>query len=127
MGHNEHHEHIVKELADQLEPIFSNSPQAIYLYLDDVHKICNQKFVDMLKYSSIEEWVANENPVGDVTEADQPKVIQAYGEASQSFKASTIVASVVTKKGTKIKTKIIMVPITYSDEVFVLHFITEEK
>lgn len=127
MGHDEHHEHLVKELAEQLEPIFSNSPQAIYLYLDDVHKICNQKFAGMLGYSSIEEWVSNENPVGDVTEVDQPKVIQAYGDASQGFKASTITATIVSKKGTKIKTKIIMVPITYSDEVFVLHFITQEK
>lgn len=44
MAQDEHHEHLIKELADQLEPVFSNSPQAIYLYLDDTHKICNQKF-----------------------------------------------------------------------------------
>ena len=127
MAQNEHHEHLVKELADQLEPVFSKSPQAIYLYLDDIHKTCNQKFADMLGYNSIEEWVSNETPVGDISEEDQQKVIQAYREASEHFKASTIPATIVRKDGTKIKTKVIMVPITYKDEVFVLHFISEEK
>ena len=107
MAHDEHHKHLIKELADQLEPVFSNSPQAIYLYLDDVHKICNQKFADMLGYGSIDEWVSNEAPVGDVSKEDQPKVIQAYGK--------------------RIKTEVIMVPVTYEGEVFVLHFISEEK
>jgi|SRR3989338_3481200 len=127
MAHDEHHEHLIKELADQLEPVFSNSPQAIYLYLDDIHKICNQKFADMLGYGSIDEWVNNEAPVGDVSEEDQPKVIQAYGQASEHFKASTIPATIVRKDGERIKTKVIMVPITYKGEVFVLHFISEEK
>lgn len=123
MAHDEHHEHLVKELAEQLEPVFSNSPQAIYLYLDDVHKICNQKFADLLGYKSIDEWVGNENPVGDVSEEDQPKVIEAYGQASRHFKASLTAAIIVKKDGARLKTKVIMVPVTYKGEVFVLHFV----
>ena len=71
MIHDEHHEHLVKELANQLEHVFSHSPQASYLYLDDIHKICNQRFADMLGYSSAEEWVKNETPNADVVEKDQ--------------------------------------------------------
>lgn len=127
MVHDEHHEHLVRELAEQLNPVFSNSPQAIYLYLDDVHKICNQKFVDMLGYGSIDEWVSNESPVGDVSEEDQPKLIEAYGEASENYKASTTSVTIVKKDDTRIKTKVIMTPISYKGEVFVLHFISEEK
>lgn len=127
MSHNEHHEHLVKELSEQLHPIFSNSSQAVYLYLDDEHKICNQKFVDMLGYRSIQEWVENESPVSDVFEEDQSKVIKAYGEASGNFNASAFPVTIVKKDGTQIKTKIIMAPITYKEEVFVIHFISEEK
>lgn len=127
MASDEHHEHLIKELADQLEPVFSNSPQAIDLYLDDTHKICNQKFADMFGYSSIEEWVNNDAPVGDFVEEDQEKVIQAYVEASEKFIAATVSATVVKQDKSQIKIKIIMVPITYQDEVFVLHFISEEK
>jgi hypothetical protein len=127
MAHDQHHEHLIKELAEQLEPVFSGSPQAIYLYLDDTHKICNQKFADMLGYGSIDEWVSNEAAVGDVSEEDQPKVIQAYRQASEHFKASTLPVTFVEKDGAQIKTKVIMVPITYQGEVFVLHLISEEK
>jgi hypothetical protein len=126
MSHDEHHEHLIKELADELEPVFSNSPQAIYLYLDDTHKICNQKLVDMLGYGSVDEWVSNEAPVSDVSEEDQEEVINAYGEASEHFKASELSAAFVKKDGTKIKTKVIMAPLSYKGEVFVIHFITED-
>jgi PAS domain S-box-containing protein len=126
MVHDEHHEQLVRELAEQLKPIFSNSPQAIYLYLDDTHKICNQKFADLLGYNSISDWVENETPVSDVTESDQEKVIRAYGQASENFKASQLSVRINTKNGETINTQVIMVPITYKEEVFVIHFISKE-
>ncbi len=127
MGDNPHHEHLVKELAEMLKPVFENSPQAIYLYLDDEHKTCNQKFADMLGYSSIDEWIANPTPVSDVSEEDRDKVINAYGDASESFKASQVLAKFVKKDGSQSQSEIIMVPIPYKNEVFVLHLITENK
>ena len=127
MAHDEHHEHLVKEIAEQLEPVLSKSPQGVYIYLDDVHKICNKKFAEMLGYNSVEEWVANEYPVGDVSEEDQEKAINAYGEASRNLKASKVFASIVRKDNKKIKVNIIMAPITYKGEVFVIHFVSQEK
>ena len=125
MAHNEHHEHLVEEITKQFEPVLSRSPQGVYIYLDDEHKICNKKFADMLGYGSVAEWVANENPVGDVAEEDQDRVIDAYGEASRNFKASTVSFSVVRKDGKKVKVDGIMAPITYKGEVFVIHFVSE--
>ena len=127
MAHDEHHEHLVKEIAEQFEPVFTKSPHGIYIYLDDVHKICNKKFAEMLGYNSVSEWVANEYPVGDVFEEDQEKVINAYGEASRNLKASKVFVSIVRKDSKKIKVNIIMAPITYKGEVFVIHFVSEEK
>ena len=101
MADNPHHEHLVKELTDQLEPVFSRSPQAVYLYLDDEHKICNKKFADLLGYLSPQEWVDNPNPVSDVIAKDRDKVIDAYVKASDQLKASTLVVSMTTKKGQK--------------------------
>lgn len=124
MAHDEHHEHLIKELAEQFEPVFSKSPQGIYIYLDDGHKICNKKFAEMLGYGSVKEWVANEYPVGDVAEEDQAKTIEAYGEASRNLKASKISVSVVRKDNKKIKVDVIMFPITYKGEVFVIHFVS---
>lgn len=126
MTHNPHHEHLIKEMEDMLEPIFKASPQAVYVYLDDEHKICNKKFADLLGYANPQEWVDNQNPVGDVLEIDQEKVINAYIEASQQFKASTLHVKCKTKKGETVSVEVIMSPITYKDEVFVIHFISQK-
>ncbi len=127
MAHDQHHEHIIKELTDQFEPLFSNSPLGIYLYLDDEHKSCNKKFADMLGYKSTQEWVENEFPIGDVVEEDQEKGIEAYMNASRKLIASSFTGSFVRKDGKKIKTEVTLAPITYKGEVFVLHFISEKK
>lgn len=126
MTNDVHHEHLIKELTEQLKPVFENSPQGIYLYLDDTHKSCNQKFADMLGYVSVEDWVKNEFPVEDIAEEDRDKVINAYGEVSEKFIASTQNVTAVKKDGKKIKVEVIMVPITYKDEIFALHFITKK-
>lgn len=125
--HPEHHEHLIKEVAELFEPILSNSPQAIYIYLDDAHKICNQTFADLMGYESVEEWVNNETPVEDVVEADQEKVIEAYGKASSSLEASTLSVSVKSKDGSETEVDVIMTPFTYRGEVFVVHFITSKN
>ena len=124
MTHDVHHEHLIKELAELLEPVLSNSPQAVYLYLDDAHKICNQKFTDLLGYKSIDEWVHVESPVDDIVEEDRDRVIQAYVDASEDFKASAIKAKIIKQDGDVLDADIIMVPITYKEEVFVLHFVS---
>lgn len=127
MAEDIHHEHLIKELAEQFEPIFSNSPQGIYLYLDDTHKICNQKFADMLGYKSIEDWVANEAPVGDVVEEDQKKVIDAYTDAADTYKAREVKVAILRQDGKRINVLVHMTPFTYRGETFVLHFLTEEQ
>ena len=68
---------------------------------------------------------ANETPVDDVSESDQDKVIEAYGAASEKYEASSLSVNVVKKDGTQVRTNVIMVPFTYKNEVFVLHFISE--
>ncbi|MEW5942160.1 MAG: PAS domain-containing protein, partial [Chloroflexota bacterium] len=53
----EEHEHvkILKELAEQFQPLFENSPEGIYLYIDEVHKICNERFARMFGLT-VKEW-----------------------------------------------------------------------
>lgn len=124
MVDNLDHKKLVKELFLQLKPVFENSNQGIYLYLDDAHKICNKKFVEMLGYKSVDEWVKNEYPISDVVEEDQEKGIHAYMHASQKFLASALDATWTKKNGETVKTTVVLVPITFKEEVFVLHFIT---
>ncbi len=73
-----HHEELVKGIAAQLKPVLDKSGQAIYIYLDDTHKVCNKKFADLVGYKSAREWADTEAPLSDVVEEDQPSVISAY-------------------------------------------------
>lgn len=42
-------------MAEQFEPLFDHSPFGVYLYVDDVHKVCNERMARM-HGMTIEEW-----------------------------------------------------------------------
>jgi hypothetical protein len=127
MAHDEHHEHLMNEITELFEPILSDSPQAVYIYLDDTHKICNQNFADLLGYDSIEDWVATESPINDIAESDQNSVIEAYGKASEELITSSLLINIKTKGGSEVETEIVITPFTYKGEVFAVHFITPKN
>jgi hypothetical protein len=120
----QHHEELIKGVAREQKLILDESPQAIYIYLDDTHKVCNKKFADLLGYKSPGAWAKMDAPLSDVLEKDQPKVIDAYEKASEKLTASKIEISLKNvKTGKIIKTGMVTVPIVYNDHVFVLHFL----
>ena len=47
-----HHEELVNGLYNQMKKILDSSEQPIFIYLDDNHKICNQRFAAFLGYKS---------------------------------------------------------------------------
>ena len=52
-----HHEELIKGISKQLEGFLESSQQAVYFYLDDVHKVCDRIFASLLGYPSPEAWV----------------------------------------------------------------------
>ena len=58
MDEHQHHDELVHGAVEQFRTIFDGSEQAIYLYLDDIHKACNDRFAKLLGYSSPDEWAA---------------------------------------------------------------------
>ena len=127
MEKNVHHEELIGGIAKQLKPILDKSEQAVYIYLDDTHKICNKQFADLLGYKSIKEWVDIEAPLADIAEADQDAVISAYENAMGKLAASTLDITVKNvKSGKLIKTRLIMVPIVYDGHLFALHFLSQK-
>lgn len=102
------------------------SPQAIYVYLDDANKACNKKFADLLGYSSAREWADKDAPMADVVEEDQQSIITAHGNASGKMLTNVLDVSWKNARTSKIiKTRIRMVPMKYSDHIFVIHFLTK--
>ena len=126
MAQEHHHEELVSGIAEQLEPILKKSKQAVYIYLDDVHKVCNDKFAKLLGYKSAKEWADNEAPLADVDEADQEVVISAYQNAVEMFKASSLDIAMRNVENNKlIKTRMIVAPMVYQGHVFSVHFLSQ--
>jgi PAS domain S-box-containing protein len=53
--HDELHEQALREMAEQFGPLFERSPVGVYLYVDDHHKICNEKMA-RIHGMTVEEW-----------------------------------------------------------------------
>jgi hypothetical protein len=122
----QHHVELINGIAEQMKPVMDKSEQAIYLYLDDTHKVCNKKFADLLGYKSPKEWANTEAPLADVIEADQKRVIEAYMNASEKMVASTLDVRVKNvKTGEIIKTRMTIGPIGYGGHIFTAHFFSK--
>lgn len=106
-----------------MKPVLEKSKQAIYLYLDDNHKVCNKKFADLLGYKSPKAWANEEASLADVVEEDQQSVIDAYMNASEKMVASTVdVRTKNIKTGKIVKTRMTIAPVGYAGHVFTAHF-----
>ena len=122
-----HHEDLVNGFHNQLKQIFDNSPQAIYLYLDDNHKVCNKKFASLLGYASPEEWAKIENPLEEnVAKESQDAVVSAYFDASEKMIASQMDVKMKTTSGSVLEASVIVVPVVYQNHVFALYFISKK-
>ena len=123
-----HHERLVSGLYSQLKEIFDSSKQGIYLYLDDTHKVCNEKFSSLLGYSSPADWAKIENPLeATVDKSSQITIVNAYSAAMEDMVASTIQIKLKTISGELLEVLVIMVPMTFQGHMFALHFIEQTK
>ena len=122
-----HHEDLVNGFHNQLKQIFDNSPQAIYLYLDDNHKVCNKKFASLLGYASPEEWAKIENPLEEnIAKESQDAVVSAYFDASERMIASQMDVKLKTTSGNMFDASVIVVPVAYQNHMFALYFISKK-
>ena len=123
-----HHEDLVNGLYNQLKQIFDESSQAIYLYLDDNHKVCNEKFASLLGYNSPEEWAKIENPLEEnVDKSSQDAVASNYFKATEKMIGSQMNVRLKTTSGSVFEASAIVVPLVYQHHVFALYFISEKK
>jgi len=119
-----HHSEVLTHLYDQLKTVFENSEQSIYLYLDDMHKVCNQKFAELLGHDSPDEWAKIEDFMEFVDERSQHTLVSTYRNAMERVIGSTIEVTWKKKGGGTVDTKCILVPISYNGHLMALHFIS---
>ena len=120
-----HHEELIAGISKQMKSILDSSQQAIYIYLDDIHKVCNGKYASLLGYRSPEEWAKDENLLeATVERSSQETLVNAYNQAMEKFIPSNIKVTWKKKSGGTVVTSVVLVPIAYNDHIFALHFVS---
>ena len=119
------HEVATKELAEHLQPLFDASPDGVYVWLDEEHWICNQRFADLLGYDSPDE--LNDSPnflQRMVHEDDQQHFSWNYWNRVQALAFPTTFRFRSTRKdGSVFQAETDMIPFTYGGHTFAYHFV----
>jgi len=119
------HEELIAGISKQMKSILDSSQQAVYIYLDDIHKVCNGKYSSLLGYRSPEEWAKVEDPVeATVDRSSQETLVKAYNQTMEKFIPSNIKVTWKKKSGGTVVTSVVMVPIAFDDHFFALHFVS---
>ena len=122
------HEVLLKQIREEFAEILSQTSQGVYIYQDDPHWICNDRFATMMGYASAAELVkvSSGSPFLDATVApeSQQHVVNAYMNAVKEKLASTIPVTWKKKGGGSMNTQVIFVPISYKGSPLTIHFVT---
>jgi PAS domain S-box-containing protein len=121
------HEVLLQEIKEEFAEILSQTSQGVYIYQDDPHWICNDRFATMMGYASAAEVAgASEESLLDaiVAPESQQQVVDAYMNAVENKVASTIHVVWKKKDGGSVHTQVIFVPISYKGNLLAIHFVT---
>ena len=125
MDNHTHHEEIIQGFYKQFKTVFDNSGQAMYIYLDDVHKLCNKKFAELLGYDSAQEWASGDKSftMEFVDEKSRHTLVNAYSAAMEKVIGSAFPVTWKTKTGKKVNSQVILVPVEHEKHLLALHFV----
>jgi PAS domain S-box-containing protein len=119
------HDVATKELAEHLAPIFEQSPDGVYIWLDEEHWVCNARFAAMFGYGSPAE--LNDTPrllQRIVHEDDQQLFSSNYWNHVQGLGSPvTFRFTGVKKDGSTCQVETDMIPLVFGGHTFAYHFV----
>ena len=122
------HEEWLATIETQLAPIYDNSQEGVYVYLDDRHKICNERLAKMWGYPSAAEWAAAPDFL-ETFVASQPDRVQVsttyHQHVHRELTAYKLRYTVRRKDGRKITVESQTVPLALDGQLFAYAFIHE--
>ena len=123
-----HHEDLVNGFYGQMKKVLDNSEQPIFIYLDDNHKMCNQRFAEFLGYQSPQDWAKISGFLEVyLDEGSRDTLMSAYWNAVNKLVGSTIDITWRRKNGTSVDSTMILVPMMYEGHLFSVHFVTSSR
>ena len=119
------HDEATAMLAGHLAPIFDESPDGVYVWLDEEHWICNARFAELLGYGSPEELNDTPNLLQRwVHEDDQGMFSWAYWHRVQARAfPTTLRFTGLRKDGSEARFETEMIPLAFGGHTFAYHFV----
>ena len=119
-------EDIIRELAEQFRSIMEQSPDGVYLWLDETHKVCNERLAKLFGFT-VEQWSATQPFLDNfVAEEDRRMFSWNYHNrvAALAFPA-TFRFRGMRKDGSIFPAETDMIPISYGGEAVAYHFVRQ--
>jgi PAS domain S-box-containing protein len=116
----------IQQLANQFRPIFDESPDGVYLWLDEHHKVCNERLAALFGYS-VDEWIA-QAPFLDSFVAEEDRGIYSWYYhnriAALAFPV-TFRFRALRKDGSTFAAETDMIPVSFNGEAIAYHFVRQ--
>lgn len=119
-------EDIIRELAEQFRPVMEQSSDGVYLWLDETHKVCNERLAKLFGFT-VEQWSATQPFLDNfVAEEDRRMFSWNYHNrvAALAFPA-TFRFRGMRKDGSIFPAETDMIPISYGGEAVAYHFVRQ--
>lgn len=124
--HAHGHKAFMNIVKKQFGALLDYSEQAMYVYLDDHHNMCNKRFAAMLGYKPTQLAPGKDAFSLDMVEVKSQKaIISAYRNAMEKGICSTISVTWLKKGGSKVRTRVTLVPVPFEGQIAALHFISK--
>jgi PAS domain S-box-containing protein len=120
------HEDVIAGLQANFQPVLDHSPQGVYLWLDERHKICNERMAQMFGYT-VAEWRAIPTFLEHfVAPEDRNRFSENFHQSVFELTAPiTFRFRAVRKDGSTFLAETDMIPITYQSHQIAYHFVRE--
>jgi PAS domain S-box-containing protein len=118
------HEQAIREVAEHLRPVFEESPDGVYVWLDERNKRCNEVLAKMFGYT-VEEWEAVEDFAhAFVGDRDRGIYVWNYQNrvAGLEFPV-TLRFQARRRDGSTFEAETDMIPLTYGGHTIAYHFV----
>ncbi|MCL6472558.1 MAG: PAS domain-containing protein [Firmicutes bacterium] len=118
-----HHRKAIGELVKQLIPVFENSTEGVFVYLDDDHKACNELLADMFGYTPL-QW-EEFSPFSHLfSKESRDDIMATYYEKIIAERApAELPITGIRKDGSSFRARLLMVPISFNGVLFALGFV----
>ena len=117
---------IMRKLSEQFRPVFESSPDGVYLWLDEEHKVCNERLADLLGFT-LEEW-RKAQPFLESFVAEEDRALYSWNYHNRIARLAfpvTFRFRGLRKDGSTFSAETDMIPISCQGHAVVYHFVRQ--